>query len=143
MIHSYLLSTSILHGAVSIKNMDATNTPDRKAPNHTTMVERMKEIIYKIPILSDRETDLTKTNQSMWCEQISEFIDLTDQKNMEDFGRPYITTYQRLCHLGLGHKSKTRNHGSPTGQRVERYQPTRTAKIVQEDVFTNKKGTSK
>ena len=123
--------------------MDATNTPDKKASDHTTMVERMKETIYKISILSDRETDLTKTNQSMWCEQISEIIDITDQRNMEDFGRPCITTYQKLCHLGLGHKSKTRNHGRPIGPRVERYQPTRTAKIVQEDVFTYKKGTSK
>ena len=43
----------------------------------------MEKNIYKIPILSDRETDLTKTI-GMWWEQISEYIDLTYHKNLEE-----------------------------------------------------------
>ena len=52
--------------------------------NQSTTTERMEKNKYKIPILSDRETDLTKTNPRMWWEQISEYIDLTYHKNLED-----------------------------------------------------------
>ena len=40
--------------------------------NQSTAMERMEKNNYKIPILSDRETDLTKTNPRMWREQITE-----------------------------------------------------------------------
>ena len=52
--------------------------------NQSTTMERMETKKYKIPILLDRETDLTKTNPRMWWEQISEYIDLTYNKNLED-----------------------------------------------------------
>ena len=64
--------------------MDATNTTDHTTPNQTTIAERMERNKYKISILSDRETDLTKTNPRLWWEQISEYIDITYQKNLEE-----------------------------------------------------------
>ena len=51
--------------------------------NQSTTMERMKKNKYKIPILSDRKTDLTQPNPRMWWEQISEYIDLTYHKNLE------------------------------------------------------------
>ena len=75
-----------LHGAVS-NLMDTHSDPNtsvqtaRSATNQTTMnqttADRMERNKYKIPILSDRETDLTKINRRMWWEQISEYIHLT------------------------------------------------------------------
>ena len=53
------------------------------AVNQTT-VERTERNKYKIPILSDRETDLSKTNPRMLWQQISEYIDLTYQKKLEE-----------------------------------------------------------
>ena len=50
----------------------------------STTMERTKKNKFKIPILSDRETDLSKMNPMMWWEKISEFIDLTYHKNLED-----------------------------------------------------------
>ena len=52
--------------------------------NTTTSSERMEKTKYKIPILSDRETDLTKFNPKMWWEQISEYIHLTYNRNLEE-----------------------------------------------------------
>ena len=52
--------------------------------NQSTTMERMEKNKYKIIILSVRETDLTKTNPRMWWEQISEYIDLTYHKNLEE-----------------------------------------------------------
>ena len=52
--------------------------------NTTTSSERMEKTKYKIPILSDRETDLTKINPKMWWEQISEYIHLTYNRNLEE-----------------------------------------------------------
>ena len=52
--------------------------------NQSTTMDRMEKNKYKIPILSDRETDVTKTNPRMRWEQISEYIDLTYHKNLED-----------------------------------------------------------
>ena len=51
--------------------------------NQTTTSERMERSKYKIPILSDRETDLTKINPKMWWEQILEYIHLTYNRNLE------------------------------------------------------------
>ena len=44
----------------------------------------MEKSKYKIPILSDRETDLTKINPKMWWEQISEYIHLTYNRNLDE-----------------------------------------------------------
>ena len=52
--------------------------------NQTTSSERMEKSKYQIPILSDRETDLTKINPKMWWEQISEYIHLTYNRNLDE-----------------------------------------------------------
>ena len=51
--------------------------------NQTT-ADRLEKNKYNIPILSDRGTDLTKTNQRMWWEQISEYIHLTYNRNLDE-----------------------------------------------------------
>ena len=61
--------------------------------NQTTTSERMEKTKYKIPILSDRETDLTKINPKMWWERIAEYIHLTYNRNLEeiiDEGTEYL-----------------------------------------------------
>ena len=67
------------------------NTSERsgqQAANQTIMnqttADRLEKNKYKIPILSDRETDLTKINPRMWWEQISEYIHLTYNRNLEE-----------------------------------------------------------
>ena len=82
---------SLLYGAVS-NLMDTNIDPNtsvqsaQPAVNQTTMnqttADRLEENKYKIPILSDRETDLTKINRRMWWEQISEYIYLTYNRNL-------------------------------------------------------------
>ena len=52
--------------------------------NNQTTSERAEKSKYKIPILSYRETDLTKTNPKMWWEQISEYIHLTYNRNLDE-----------------------------------------------------------
>ena len=52
--------------------------------NNQTMSERTEKSKYKIPILSDRDTDLTKINPKMWWEQISEYIHLTYDRNLDE-----------------------------------------------------------
>ena len=66
-----------------MENTIINNGTDPTAVNQTT-VERTERNKYKIPILSDRETDLSKTNPRMWWEQISKYIDLTYQKQLEE-----------------------------------------------------------
>ena len=51
--------------------------------NQTT-ADRLEKNKYKISILSDRETDLTKMNPRMWWEQISEYIHLTYNRNLDE-----------------------------------------------------------
>ena len=67
------------------------NMSKQSGQNQSTM-ERMERNKYKIPILSDRETDLTKFNPRMWWEQISEYIDLTCHKYLEDLMDQRIET---------------------------------------------------
>ena len=57
---------------------------EQSGSQNQSTVERTQKNKYKIPILSDRETDLTKTNSRMWWEQVSEYIDLTYHRNLED-----------------------------------------------------------
>ena len=52
--------------------------------NNQTMSERAEKSKYTIPILSDRETDLAKANPKMWWEQISEYILLTYNRNLDE-----------------------------------------------------------
>ena len=73
-------------------NTDLNSTEDRpmsseqttRTTNNQTMSERAEKSKYKIPILSDRETDLTKANPKMWWEQISEYILLTYNRNLDE-----------------------------------------------------------
>ena len=44
----------------------------------------MEKSKYKTPILLDRETDLTKINPKMWWKQISEYIHLTYNRNLDE-----------------------------------------------------------
>ena len=52
--------------------------------NNQTTSERTEKSKYKIPILLDRETDLTKINPKMWWEQILEYIHLTYNRNLDE-----------------------------------------------------------
>ena len=73
-------------------NTDLNSTEDRpmsseqttRIINNQTMSERAEKSKYKIPILSDRETDLTKANPKMWWKQISEYILLTYNRNLDE-----------------------------------------------------------
>ena len=65
-------------------NMSEQSGQSEQSGSQSTMMERTEENKYKIPILSDRETDLPKINRRMWWEQISEYIDLTYHRNLED-----------------------------------------------------------
>ena len=50
---------------------------------------------------------------------------------------PYTISYQTLRYLGIGSKNETRNNERSMAQRVERRQPVRTAKSLQENVHTH------
>ena len=63
-------------------NTSIPNVSDQTVANQTT-VERTVKNQYKIPILSDRETELSNINPKMWWELISEYINLTYQKKLE------------------------------------------------------------
>ena len=67
----------------------------RTITNQTTS-ERAEKSKSKIPILSDKETDLTKANPKIWWEQISEYIHLTYNRNLDeiiDEGIEYMDQY--------------------------------------------------
>ena len=64
--------------------LNTSEQSTRTNNNQTTSSERMERNKYKIPILSDRETDLTKINPKMWWEQISEYIHLTYNRNLDE-----------------------------------------------------------
>ena len=88
-----------------MENTSNNNETDPTAVNQTT-VERT-ERKYKIPILSDRETDLSKANPKMWWEQISEYIDLTYQKKLDELmeqGTDYMEPHTTISKVMLyGH----------------------------------------
>ena len=68
----------------------------RTINNQTTTSERMERRKYKIPILSDRETDLTNIDPKMWWEQISECIHLTYNRNLEEITDESVRTMDPL-----------------------------------------------
>ena len=111
--------------------------------NQTT-ADQMEKNKYKIPILSNRETDLTipilskretdptKINPRMWWEQISEYIHLTYNRNLDemmDQGTDQMDPHT-VYHIkgdvtwALGPKTK-RNYEGSMGQRAERCRPIR------------------
>ena len=61
-----------------------TSEQSTRTNNTQTTSERAERSKYKILILSDRETDLTKINTKMWWEQISEYIHLTYNRNLDE-----------------------------------------------------------
>ena len=65
----------------SLTNADLS---EQSSSQHTPTMERLKKNKYKIPVLSDRETDLSQTNPRMWWEQISEYIDLTYRRKLDE-----------------------------------------------------------
>ena len=87
------LSIGQLNGAVS-NLMDTQSDPNtsvqpaQPAVNQTIMnqttSDRMEKNKCKIPILSDRETDLTIINPRMWWEQTSEYIHLKYKRNLDE-----------------------------------------------------------
>ena len=95
--------------------------------NQTTTSERMEKTKYKIPILSDRETDLTKTNPKMWWEQIAEYIHLTYNRNIEeiiDEGTEYVDPHTAYhikgdVILALGPKAKHEIMSGQWGRELE------------------------
>ena len=75
-----------------------------------TTVEKTERNKYKIPILSDRETDLSKINPRMWCKQISGYIDLY-QKKLEELIEQGTVSTQLLTSkaTSYGHWALKRN----------------------------------
>ena len=61
----------------------AQSATNQRIMNQTT-ADRMEKNKYKIPILLDRETNLTKINPPKWWEQISEYIHLTYNRNLDE-----------------------------------------------------------
>ena len=47
---------------------------------NVTNAERIEKSKYKIPIFTDRTTDLDKTDPKMWWEQIQQYIELTYER---------------------------------------------------------------
>ena len=64
--------------------LNSSEQSNRTNNNQTTSSERMEKSKYKIPILSDRETDLTKINPKMWWEQFLEYIQSTYNRNLDE-----------------------------------------------------------
>ena len=60
----------------------AQETMSQTTMNKTT-ADRTEKNKYKIPILSDRATDLAKINPRIWWEQISEYICPTYKRNVD------------------------------------------------------------
>ena len=111
--------------------------------NQTTSewTERSK---YKTPILSDRETDLTKINPKMWWEQKTEYIHLTYSRNHRSrnnrvHGPTHRIPHKKQRHLGARPKSQTRNYERPMGPRIKRRQSTGLIDIIQENIYSGKK----
>ena len=72
-----------------------TSEQSTRTINNQTMSERTEKSKYKIPILSDRDTDLTKINPEMWWEQISEYIHLTYDRNLDEITEEGIEYMER------------------------------------------------
>ena len=116
--------------------------PAQLALNQTMMnqttADRTEKNKYKITILSDRETDLTKINPRMLWEQISDYIHLTYNRNLDemmDQGTDQMdphTVYHIKGYViwALGPKAKHEIE-RPMGQRAERRRPIRTIETIQ------------
>ena len=61
-----------------------TSEQSTRMANNQTTSERAERSKFKIPILSDRDTDLTKINPKMRWEQRSEYTHLTYNRNFDE-----------------------------------------------------------
>ena len=126
-----------------MEKTNINNGTDPTVANQTT-VDRTERNKKKTPILSDRETDLSKIIPRMWWKQISKDIDLTYQKKLEELikqgtdSMDLHTTYHIKGDViwALGPKAK---HEIMRGKRTQRHQLTRTTKTVHKGLSTNKK----
>ena len=55
----------------------------QETQNITNNAERFEKSKYKIPIFTDRTTDLNKTDPKMWWEQIQQYIELTYERELD------------------------------------------------------------
>ena len=100
----------------------------RTINNQTTTSERMERRKYKIPILSDRETDLTNIDPKMWWEKnfrmhppdVQQQLGRNHRRKCTNHGSPHRIPHKRRRHLGTWTKSQTRNHERSVGPRIER-----------------------
>ena len=69
-------------------NPNSLVQPTQNTKNQSTMTQTVADKAeknkYKLPILSDRESDLSKTKPRMWWEHISEYIHLTYNHNLDN-----------------------------------------------------------
>ena len=136
-------------------NTDLNSTEDRpmsseqttRTTNNQTMSERAEKSKYKIPILSDRETDLTKANPKMWWEQILEYILLTYNRNLDeitDEGVEYMIPHT-VYHIkgdviwALGPKAKHEIMRGQWGREKKRCQIARITDTIQKNISPGKK----
>ena len=123
-----------------------TSEQSTRTINNQTMAERTEKSKYKIPILSDRDTDLTKINPKMWWEQISEYIHLTYDRNLDEIteeGIEYMDQHTAYHIKGdviwaLGPKAKHEIMRSQWGRELKG-QITRTADIIQKNLPPSEK----
>ena len=114
--------------------------------NIQTTSEWTERSKYKIPILSDRETDHTKINPKLWWEQISEYIHLTFSRNLDriiDKGAEFMdphTVYHIKGNViwALGPKAKHEIMQGHWGG-DKRRQSTGLIDIIQENISSGKK----
>ena len=96
-----------------------TTEQSTRLTNNQTTTEWTERSKYKIPILSDRETDLTRINPKMWWERISEYTHLTYNRNLDeiiDQGTEYMDPHTVYHIKGdvirpLGTKAKNEGMG--------------------------------
>ena len=111
------------------------------------MVERMEKNKYKTPILSDTETDMTTINPRMRWEQITEYIDLTYQKNLKELmGQGTDSVDAQISHhikgyviWALGPKAKYETIRGQWGRELRDISLQDLLKNVQEDFSSNAK----
>ena len=90
---------------------------------------------------------LTKIIPKLWWEQISEYIHLKYNRNLDEIveegtrihGSTHRIPHKGGCHLGNWPKSETRNHERSVGSRNKRCQFTGPIDIIQENFSSSKK----
>ena len=83
-IQPYSFIESITWRSHRRKNQKKTQWKTPVDPTQQRSIKRQSRGLRKTSNLSDRETDLSKTNPRLWWEQISEYKDLTYQKKLEE-----------------------------------------------------------